>query len=203
MKLSISILNIKDDPCKIEEIECSSTDYIHLDIMDGKFVSNVTEMNKIYHKPLDIHLMVYDVKKYIDEYQKLRPEYITFHYEAVDNPKEIIDYIHSLHIKAGISISPDTEVKEIIPYLNMVDLVLVMSVTPGYGGQTFIANSVNKINELYELREKNIYHYQIEVDGGINNETILLVENVDMVVIGSYITNSSNYEEVIKKIKEK
>lgn len=203
MKISVSILNIRDDISKIKEVESSSADYIHLDIMDGKFVSNITDMNKYYNKPLDIHFMVYDVKSYIDTYKHLKPEYITFHYEAVNDPKDIINYIHSFGSKAGISISPDTEVEKIIPYLELVDLVLVMSVVPGKGGQTFIPICANKINQLYALREKNNYHYQIEVDGGINKDTLSFVKNVDIVVIGSYITNSYNYEKVIKEIKEK
>lgn len=203
MKIAVSILNIKDDTSKIKEVEQSSADYIHLDIMDGKFVSNVTNMNKNYNKQLDIHFMVYDVKTYIDAYKHLHPEYITFHYEAVDNPKEIIDYVHSLGSKAGISISPDTSVEQIIPYLSFVDLVLIMSVVPGKGGQTFIPNSVNKVNMLYDLRKTCSYQYQIQIDGGINKDTLPLVKNIDIAVIGSYITNSTNYEKVIKEIKEK
>lgn len=202
MKIAVSILNIKDDISRIIEVENSSTDYIHLDIMDGKFVSNTTEMNRIYRKPLDIHLMVYDVKSYIDSYKDLSPEYITFHYEAVDNPKEIIDYIHSVGSKAGISISPGTDVEMIDSYLPFIDLVLIMSVIPGKGGQKFIPNSINKINQLCEKRSKNLYNYQIEVDGGINRETLSLVKNVDIAVIGSYITNSINYQEVIREIKK-
>jgi len=171
--------------------------------MDGKFVSNMTDMNRVYDKKLDVHLMVNDVKKYVDEYQKLNPEYITFHYEAVLDSNEMIDYIHSLGIKVGISICPDTEVEALLPYLKNIDLVLVMSVTPGYGGQEFMPISIDKINKLYDLRKENSYHYEIEVDGGINKETLPLVNNVDIAVIGSYITKSSNYEEIIKEIKEK
>lgn len=203
MKIAVSILNIKDDISKIKEVETSSADYIHLDIMDGKFVSNMTDMNRVYDKKLDVHLMVNDVKKYVDEYQKLNPEYITFHYEAVLDSNEMIDYIHSLGIKVGISICPDTEVEALLPYLKNIDLVLVMSVTPGYGGQEFMPISIDKINKLYDLRKENSYHYEIEVDGGINKETLPLVNNVDIAVIGSYITKSSNYEEIIKEIKEK
>lgn len=203
MKLSLSILSINDDVKKIDEADCSSTDYIHLDIMDGEFVSNTAEMYRNYMKPLDIHFMVYDVKSYIDKYKDLNPVYMTFHYEAVSNPIEMIEYIHSLGIKAGISISPETEVDKIIPYLPFVDLVLVMSVVPGCGGQLFIPNSVDKINLLYDLRKNNLYHYEIEVDGGINNENLPLVKNVDIVVVGSYITKKDNYEELIQKIREK
>lgn len=202
MKIAVSVLNIKDDISKIGQVENSSADYIHLDIMDGKFVSNKIDMDSIYNKVLDVHFMVYDVKEYIDKYKHMNPEYITFHYEAVNNHIEIIDYIKSLGIKVGLSISPETSVDEIIPYLKYVDLVLVMSVVPGKGGQTFIPNSIDKINYLYDLREKNSYNYKIEVDGGINKDTLKLVNKVDIAVIGSYITNSLNCEEVIKEIKD-
>lgn len=198
MKLSVSILGIKDDIEKIREIEKSRADYIHLDIMDGEFVSNKVAMFANYNKTLDIHLMVNDVKEYIDKYKLLNPEYLTFHYEAVDNPKEMIDYIHSLGIKAGISINPITPVDSIIPYLKDIDLVLIMSVVPGKGGQTYIESSTDKINKLYELKQQ--YNYQIEVDGGINNETIKYVKNADIVVVGSYITKSENYSEKIDEI---
>lgn len=202
MKLAVSILGIKDDIDKIRKIECSSADYIHLDIMDGKFVSNVAEMHRTYNKSLDVHLMVYDIKNYIDLYKDLNPKYITFHIEATEDPIYIINYIHSLGIKAGISISPGTSVDKIIPYLSLVDLVLVMSVVPGLGGQLFIPDSINKINSLYELRKVNSYNYLIEVDGGVNNENLGFLENVDIAVIGSYITNRDNYEEVIQNLKK-
>jgi len=201
LKLSLSILSINDDIQKINEVDCSSTDYIHLDIMDGKFVSNTAEMHRNYKTPLDIHFMVCDVKSYIDRYKDLKPVYMTFHYEAVSNPMEMIDYIHSLGIKAGISISPETEVEKIIPYLPFVDLVLVMSVVPGCGGQLFIPNSVDKINTLYDLRRNNSYHYEIEVDGGINDETLPLIRNVDIAVIGSYITSvKKGYQRRVDKL---
>lgn len=201
MKIAVSILSIKDDTQKIKEVEYSSADYMHLDIMDGKFVSNVAEMYREYIKPLDVHLMVSDVREYIDKYKDLNPVYITFHYEATTNIKEVIDYIHGFGIKTGISISPETEVDKIIPYLPYIDLVLVMSVVPGEGEQLFIPSSVDKINELYDIRNNYSYNYVIEVDGGINNETLKLVEKADIAVIGSYITKKDNYECVIQELK--
>lgn len=200
--IAVSILGIKDNLEKIHEVENSSAEYIHLDIMDGKFVSNETDMRRIYNKKLDVHLMVSDVKEYINKYKLLNPEYITFHYEAVDNPKEIINYIHSLNIKVGISISPNTNVDVLLPYLDSIELILIMSVIPGEGGQKFIESSKDKIDKLYDLRKNKSYNYIIEVDGGINNETINLVSNADMFVIGSYITKSSNYEETIQNIRK-
>ena len=200
MKLSVSILGIKDDIEKIKEIEKSSADYIHLDIMDGKFVSSKIDMFNRYNKTLDIHLMVNNVKEYIDKYKLLNPKYLTFHYEAVENPKEIIDYLHNLGIKAGISIKPETSIDSLYPYLEDIDLVLIMSVVPGKGGQKYIPSSTDKINKLYELKKEKKYNYEIEVDGGINNETIKYVGNSDIVVVGSYITKSDNYDEKINEI---
>ena len=122
----------------------------------------------------DIHLMVEDVKAYVDVYKKYNPEYITFHVE-VGNTKELIDYIHSLGIKAGLSIKPGTNLAEIKPYLHMIDLVLVMSVEPGRGGQPFIEDSIERVKELSNIRIDNNYNYKIEIDGGINQDTIKLV----------------------------
>lgn len=201
MKISVSLLKIKDDLNKIKKVDESSTDYVHLDIMDGKFVPVKTDMYRAYSSILDVHLMVNDVKEYVDIYSTLYPEFITFHYEAPVSIDSMISYIHSKNIKVGLSICPDTPVADIIPYLSKVDLVLVMSVNPGFGGQTFIENSTSKINELYHLREENGYKYLIEVDGGINASTMDKVKNVDMAVIGSYITSSDDYEMTIKTIR--
>lgn len=201
MRVSVSILGIKNDLSKIEEIEQSVADYIHLDIMDGEFVSNKVDMNYKLKKPLDIHLMVYDIASYIDRYKQLNPEYITFHIEATDCPKKIIEKLHSLNIKAGISISPNTMVSEIKEYLEIIDLVLVMTVVPGKGGQSLIPSTISKINQLEQLRKEFNYHYLIEADGGINNDNCHLLNNTDILVIGSQITNSDNYNIAIHEIK--
>ena len=206
--LSVSILGIKENTKEnIKKLDNLNIDYLHIDIMDGVFVSNKTWQYEEIKNNLenvktkkDVHLMVSDIKKYVDEFKKLNPDIITFHYEATKEPLKIIKYIKEKNIKAGISIKPNTEVKEIENLLQEVDLVLVMSVEPGAGGQKFIENSTNKINKLYELRKKNNYNYLIEVDGGINNETKNQVKNSDIIVVGSYITNN-NYEEKIKEFK--
>ncbi len=204
--VAISILNIKDDFDKIKKIDELNPDYIHVDVMDGEFVENKVDFLTLPNikSKIDVHLMVYDIKKYIDIYMKYNPEYITFHYEATDNILDYINYIKKLGIKVGISIKPDTSVENIIKYLSIIDLVLVMSVEPGRGGQKFINNSTNKIDELYNLREKNNYHYLIEVDGGINNTTVQSCKNADILVIGSYITMSNDvndsYESILKTL---
>lgn len=206
--LSVSILGIKENiKDNIKKLDDLNIDYFHIDIMDGIFVPNKTweydEISKYLEntkQKKDVHLMVKNIKKYIDEFIKLKPEIITFHYEAINNPQEIIEYIKKQNIKAGISIKPETEVKNIKSLLKYVDLVLVMSVEPGKGGQQYIENSTNKINELKQLKEENKYNYLIEVDGGINNETKAKAKNADILVVGSYITNN-NYEEKVKEFK--
>ncbi len=205
MKISASFLSIKDNLKEnISRLTKTDIDYLHLDIMDGSFVLNKTwDIEQIkgiinYNKPLDIHLMVDDVYKYIDQFQVLNPIYITFHYEINYDIMKVIEYIRQYGIKVGLSIKPETDVEKILPYLPYVDLVLVMSVDPGAGGQTFIASTTDKIEKLRAIDG----NFLIEVDGGINIDTIDLVKNVDIIVVGSYITNG-NYEERIKNIKEK
>lgn len=208
MKISASFLSIKENIKEnISKLTKTSIDYLHLDIMDGKFVSNKTysidEIKEIinYDKKLDVHLMVLDIKKYIDDFKCLNPEFITFHYETNYDIMDLISYIKSLNIKVGISICPDTDVKVLDKYLKYVDLILVMSVVPGAGGQQFIESSIDKINYLKDERIKNNYSYLISVDGGINDETIKLVKDkVDLVISGSFITNSDNYNNQIDKL---
>lgn len=204
MKVSVSFIKNKynDEKKTIEEINYTSADYIHVDIMDGKFVENknydINEVSVFLReniKPLDVHLMCYDLEKYIVEYADLMPKFITFHLEATDKVNEMIDMIHSYGIKCGISIKPNTKVEELLPYLDKIELVLVMSVEPGMGGQKFIPIAIDKINELRKLN-KNII---ISVDGGINDETVKLVDS-DMVVSGSYVCMSDNFEEKIKQL---
>ena len=210
MKLSISYLSIKEDlKNKLNLLNNTTTNFIHVDIMDGIFVNNKTmddlkqiELLKELNKPLDVHLMVEDVEKYIDIYKVLKPTYITFHIELdnIINILETIKKIKELGIKVGLSLNPDTSVESLKPYLELVDLVLVMSVVPGMGGQTFIENTFTKLRELNDLKEK--YNFRVEVDGGVNNILIpkLKEYNVDIVVVGSYITNSNNYQEKINEL---
>ena len=206
MKIAASFLSIKDNKKEeIKKLDKLNIDYLHVDVMDGIFVPNktmsITEFKEVLedtNTKKDVHIMVSDVKKYVDDFSALKPEYITFHYEAVDNHIEIINYIKSKDIKVGMSIKPNTDIKEIEYLLNYIDLVLVMSVEPGRGGQSFIADSIDKVNYLYELKDK--YNYVIEVDGGINKDTIKLIDKADIAVVGSYITNG-NYEENIESLK--
>lgn len=208
--ISTSILSIKDNiGANLKKLDLSSTDFMHVDVMDGIFVDNISVAYDVYEElledcntPLDVHLMVSDVKKYIDDYRELKPVIMTFHYEAVDNHRDVIDYIRSCGIKVGMSIKPSTKVEEILELLPYLDVVLVMSVEPGAGGQEFIYDSPVKINELDKIRKEKNYSYLIEVDGGVNDITSKLCNNADILVVGSFITNSDNYEQQIEKIKK-
>lgn len=209
MKISASFLSIKDNlKNSIVKLDHSAIDYLHLDIMDNKFVPNITwsfdeikELLDETNKPKDVHLMVEDVIKYVDLYSLLNPEYITFHLEAAENIRYTIEYIKSKKIKVGISIKPNTSVDELLEYLGDIDLVLVMSVEPGFGGQKFIDNSIQKVNKLSSIRKQYNYNYLIEIDGGINDANIQKLDKTDIVVVGSYITNSDNYDEQISRLK--
>lgn len=208
MKISVSFLSIKNDLKEnIEKLDKTTIDYLHLDIMDGKFVNNTTyNIDEIIYllkntiKPKDVHLMVSDVLKYIDDFKSINPEYITFHLEAVSNPNKIITYLKENKIKVGLALKPKTKVETILPYLSQIDLVLVMSVEPGYGGQKFISDIIPKIELLKELKAQNNYNYVIEVDGGINIETIKQIKGADIVVVGSYITDSEDYQKQIDNL---
>lgn len=207
MKVAVSFIKSKyDEKGTIKRINETSADYLHVDIMDGKLVENanygfndIQEFLTENKKKLDIHLMCERPLDYIKDYVKLKPGFITFHLESKDNPLEVIDFIHKNNVKCGISIKPDTELSEVIPYLDLVDLVLIMTVEPGKGGQVFMDKMVNKINKLAELRKDIL----IEADGGINDKTVKCLGNCDVVVSGSYICLSDNFEESIKKLKIK
>ena len=210
MEISLSILNI--DYNHIEEEIKKYKDEIkvlHLDIMDGHFVPNISfgpAVVKSIHKEndfiYDTHLMISDPLKYIKDFVDAGSDYITFHLEAVDNVIEVIDYIHNLGVKAGISIKPNTKVEELLPYLSNLDLVLIMSVEPGFGGQKFMESSIEKVSKLKQQKEEHGYSYLISIDGGMNNETIQRVASyLDWAVVGSYITSSKSPIENIKLLK--
>ena len=150
MKVSASFLSSKNPAEDLRKLDNTDVDYIHVDIMDGKFVPNKTmpfsEMKNIYKyttKRLDVHLMVEDPKKYIPLYAELNTEYITFHVEIDEDIMECLELIKKYSIKAGLSIKPNTKVSELVPYLPYIDMILIMSVEPGAGGQSFIEDSEN------------------------------------------------------------
>ena len=209
MLISVSYLSSYYSKEKtVSLIEKTSADYIHVDLMDGGFVPNknfnideVIQLLNNHNKPLDIHLMTFDPIIYVEDLATLNPEYITFHLEATIDIIKTIELIKRNNIKVGLSIKPNTDLLELMPYLSLIDLVLIMSVEPGAGGQSFIMNSVQRLNDLIKIRENDNLNFKIEMDGGINNETIKLVPNLDIAVSGSYICKSNNYEEKINLLK--
>jgi len=145
--------------------------------------------------------MVFDPIIYVEELAKLKPTYITFHVEATHDIVNTIERIKWNNIKVGLSIKPNTDILELMPYLPLIDLILIMSVEPGLGGQAFLPEAKNRLKELINIRQNNHLNFKIAMDGGINNETIKLVENLDIAVSGSYICNNDDYEYAIKSLK--
>ena len=208
MKISATFLSSSNVPVDLRKLNETDVDYIHVDVMDGKFVPNKTmpfrEMRNIYKytdKRLDVHLMVDDPKKYIPLYAELNTEYITFHVEVMEHIEECLELIKSYGIKCGLALRPSTPVKSLVPYLPLLDLVLVMSVEPGKGGQKFIPSSQEKIEEVRALLDS--YHSKavINVDGGINNETKDKCQECDILTSGSYIINSESFQQRIDSLR--
>lgn len=206
MKLSISLLSIKNRLEFIKKINDYNIDYIHIDVMDNTFTNNVAysieeinEINKISNKKLDIHLMVNDPIKYINSFNNMNIEYIIFHVEIDKDINNLINTVHGMGYKCGLAINPNTNINTLEQYINNIDLILVMSVMPGYGGQLFINSIYNKLESLRN-KYKNI---TISVDGGINQDNIYKLNSlVDMVVIGSYLSTETKEKiDMIKNIK--
>ena len=171
---------------EIEKIEKSGSKYVHIDVMDGVFVPNISfgmpilsAVRKKTDLVLDVHLMIIDPDKYIDEFIKCGADLITFHLETLDNERTInaLNKIHSMGKKVGISMKPNTPSSQVLPYVELVDMVLVMTVEPGFGGQSFMHDTMTKVKEIREYAIKNDLNLDIEVDGGINNETIKIAKN--------------------------
>ena len=217
VEISASVLNIEEEESTktFYNLEVAKINYFHIDVMDGEFVENntVDKMNKysnilkqITTLPLDVHLMVEDVETYVKLYTTLEPNIITFHYEAVKDKEKIYDIIKLIrynNCQVGMAIKPETNIKDIYEFLPYLNLVLVMTVEPGKGGQTIITETIRKIKILKEyIREKNLDTY-IEADGGINIETIeeLKEAGIDIAVVGTGIVKTDNYAETVKKLK--
>lgn len=210
MKVSVSILSNTLKPLDIvKELDKTNADAIHIDIMDGKFVDNKTwttseiiKLTKYSNLPLDVHLMVNNPSKYIEDYAMLNTNNITFHYEAVKDVNKVINEIKDYGLKVGIAVNPDTDVKNIYDYLSDIDIVLIMSVYPGKSGQVFINETLDKIKELKDYIVNNNFKTLISVDGGINDETGKLCKEAgaDILVSASYIHN--DIKNNIDKLKE-
>lgn len=205
--LSADFGNLARDVKAICEAGC---DLVHVDVMDGHFVPNMTigpvvvsAIAKAATKPLDIHLMVENNTFFVDLYAPLKPGYITFHLEEEKNPHRLVQYIRSLGIKAGVVLNPHTPAEAVEYLLSDLDMVLVMSVNPGFGGQKFIPTVVEKIRRLKELRDKINPECLIEIDGGVTNNNIEMLRDagVDVCVAGSYVFKHESFEKAIESLK--
>lgn len=218
VEVSTSILNVKknEESATFFELEAAKTDYFHIDVMDGKFVEKNTYdkmmeyasyIRRISNLPLDVHLMVEDVKEAIDDFLAVEPNIITFHLEAVKDEKEIfniIKYIKENNCKVGISVKPETDIKEVYKFLPYIHLCLVMTVEPGKGGQTLLTDMVDKIRELKKYVDENNLEIDIEVDGGINLNTAPSVKNAgaNILVAGTAILLANDFKTIIDELKE-
>ena len=218
MEVSTSLLSVKKENIiqTIYNLEVAKTDYFHIDVMDGRFVENDTSetmriyceyLNQITNVPIDVHLMVTNVKEYIDSYSIFNPNIISFHYEACKDKEEVNKYINQIkerECKVGLAIKPNTKIDDIIEFLPKINLLLIMSVEPGKGGQEFIKVVLEKIKYAKEKIDELGLDTEIEVDGGINIENAKDVKEAGatIAVSGSAIINSKDYSYAIRKIKE-
>ena len=212
MKISPSILsanfgNLTED---VKKVSLAGADYIHCDIMDGHFVPNLTmgpmiieAVKNATDTPLDIHFMVEDIPFFIDMYKHLKPEFITFHIEEEKHINRVIQKIRSLGIRPSVALNPATPVCLIEYIVSDVDMVLLMSVNPGFGGQKFIPSVIDKVKELRELAYKKNPNLLIEIDGGVNdkNAPALKKAGADILVAGSFIFKNDNYQNAINSLK--
>lgn len=204
MEISVSLLKESNIDEAIEKLNTTNASYFHLDVMDGNFVSNtsysvlqIKNMIKKCNKKIDAHFMVNNPLYYLDELKEEKIEYFTFHVE-LDDVESIINKVKECNFKVGLAIKPNTNINVLNRYLDKIDLILVMSVEPGYGGQKFLPSTISRLNDIKSLiGNRNI---KLAVDGGINDDTIKLLNDVDIVVVGSYITNNSDYQEQIDKL---
>lgn len=204
--LSADFANLERD---IKKVETNGADWIHVDVMDGHFVPNITigipvvkSIKKITNLPLDVHLMIENPQKYVEDFAKAGADIITFHYEAVKKEEilNLIKKIKSLNVKAGLSIKPKTSPNDILEFLPELDLLLVMTVEPGFGGQEFMYDCAEKIKTVKENSDSNLY---IQVDGGINEQTAKICKNygANSLVAGNYIYKAENIKQAIESLK--
>lgn len=206
--LSCDFANVQRD---VEMINTSAADWFHIDIMDGVFVPNISfgfpvmeAIHKHAKKPLDVHLMIKDPNPYIGDFKKAGAEILTVHYEACTHLHRTIQEIKASGMKAGVALNPHTPVHLLEEVIQELDLVLIMSVNPGFGGQKFISSAVEKVRKLKQLIIEKNTSVIIEVDGGVNLETgrLLVEAGADALVAGSFVFNSENPQKTIEALKQ-
>lgn len=211
---SILSADFSDLRNEMEQVTMAGADWLHVDVMDGNFVPNLTigmpvvkSMKPHAQIPLDVHLMIERPERYIEEFVRAGSDYLTLHIESTDQMQASLEKIKYLGCKAGITLRPKTSIELIKPYLGLVDLVLVMTVEPGFGGQSFMHEQVEKIKSLNRWREQKVGNYLIEVDGGITESTaeICIKSGADVLVAGSAVFKGeksvANYRQNIQKLK--
>jgi len=214
IKISSSILSADFSKLgsEIQDLEKAGADLIHIDVMDGHFVPNITigpevikKLRKYTSLPFDVHLMISPVHDFIKNFAEAGADIITIHPEATDNLTSSIEKIKSYNKKVGISLNPETSVDEVLPILNLIDLILVMSVNPGFGGQKFMPEVLVKIKELKKIKDQQNLNFDIEVDGGINfdNSKFVIDAGANILVSGTTIfkNNNGNIKKNIDTLK--
>jgi len=196
---------------EVRAVEKAGADVIHVDVMDGHFVPNITVgplvvqgLKKLTSLPLDVHLMIEKPERYIEVFAQAGSDWITIHAEVCPHLKRMIKKIRQLNVRPGIVLKPATSLKTLYPILDDIDLVLIMSVNPGFGGQFFIPSALKKIEKLRKIVDQNSYPLEIEVDGGVKIENIKEVSKAggDIFVVGTGIFKTKDYEETIRKLRQ-
>lgn len=210
--LAADFTNLAEDVKRVEE---GGATYLHLDIMDGVFVPNISfgpavveALRPLSHMIFDVHLMIVEPIRYVDAFIGAGADHITIHYESCKNCRQVLEYLKSQSVKAGLAISPDTPYDVVLPFLDVVDMVLVMTVNPGFGGQSMIYGALDKVKALRKYMLENNINVDIEVDGGINEQNVSLVSasGANIIVAGSAIFKAprpriaiSNLAEIVEK----
>lgn len=205
--LSADLLTLKEEVKKVEE---SGSDMLHFDVMDGIFVNNISfgfpileAINKCTEMCLDVHLMISSPLKYSERFVMAGADIVTFHLESDDDAGEVIDAIKKSGAKVGISIKPRTDLKEVLPYLDKIDMLLIMTVEPGFGGQSYISEMTDKIEKTKKYISEHNLNVAIQVDGGINEQTakIASAAGADILVAGNYLFKAENMKDAVEKIQ--